>query len=117
MLFKNRVHGLALVDDQFKLAGNLSASDLRVTQYLFLILKQGIKSSAFEHFNSSILQFFVKGTTSGLRAAIKIEESDTFEKVLTTMLKEKVHRVYIVDQYDRPQSVVTLSDLLPCLLL
>jgi hypothetical protein len=29
-LFRNRVSGLALVDHEFKLSGNLSASDLRV---------------------------------------------------------------------------------------
>jgi CBS domain-containing protein len=30
-LFKNRISGLALVDHEFKLSGNLSASDLRVS--------------------------------------------------------------------------------------
>jgi CBS domain-containing protein len=29
-LFKNRISGLALVDQEFRLSGNLSASDLRV---------------------------------------------------------------------------------------
>eukprot|EP01125_Pyxidicula_operculata_P004112 TRINITY_DN1594_c0_g1_i2.p1 TRINITY_DN1594_c0_g1~~TRINITY_DN1594_c0_g1_i2.p1 ORF type:complete len:248 (+),score=37.64 TRINITY_DN1594_c0_g1_i2:63-806(+) len=32
-LYKNRISGLALVDHEFKLSGNLSASDLRVTLF------------------------------------------------------------------------------------
>jgi len=51
-LYKNRISGLALVDHEFKLSGNLSASDLR-----------GMNPSAFDFFTGSTLQFLAKGTT------------------------------------------------------
>jgi len=49
VLCKNKISGLALVDHEFKLSGNISVSDLR-----------GMNPLAFDFFNGSTLQFMAK---------------------------------------------------------
>ena len=69
ILYKNRISGIALVSYDFKLSGNLSASDLRVSNTLTknpqLCTNQpqkGLSPSSFKFFGGSVLQFMAKGT-------------------------------------------------------
>jgi len=101
ILFSNNISGLALVDHQFKLAGNLSASDLR-----------GLNVLAFDFFMGSTLQFMVKGTSESPKAAQHLEEGNTFGEVLQLLATEKLHRLYITDENDHPIGFASLIDVI-----
>jgi len=100
-LYKNKISGLALVDHEFKLCGNLSASDLR-----------GMNSLGFDFFLGSTLQFLVKGTQSKLKRTQSVQPGDTFGSVLLLLEKERIHRVYITDQSGHPIGFISLIDLI-----
>jgi len=105
ILYTNRVSGIALVDYEGKLSGNLSASDLR-----------GILPDAFDFFTGSTLQFLCKATSSAPHAPLTCKESTTFSQLLKLITSSRIHRVYVVDDNDRPLGVISLSDILPLLL-
>jgi len=101
-LFRNRISGLALLDHQFKLCGNLSASDLR-----------GMNALGFDFFNGSVLQFLVKGTDTGKpKVVTQIKPEDTFAEVLSTFTRDKVHRLYITDREEHPIGFISMIDII-----
>jgi len=104
ILYQNRVSGIALVDHEGRLSGNFSASDLR-----------GILPEAFSMFYGSILQYLVKGTQSHPHQPITCSESSTLEDVLRLLVTNRIHRVYVVDQFDRPIGLVSIADIVTVL--
>eukprot|EP01129_Flabellula_baltica_P001878 TRINITY_DN11781_c0_g1_i1.p1 TRINITY_DN11781_c0_g1~~TRINITY_DN11781_c0_g1_i1.p1 ORF type:complete len:305 (+),score=80.31 TRINITY_DN11781_c0_g1_i1:220-1134(+) len=101
LLFQNRISGLALTDQEFHLAGNLSCSDLR-----------GIHFRSFEFFLGSVIQFQAKGTTSGTRPTISCNSGSTLAESIEMLVDNGVHRLYINDQYNRPIGILSLSDVI-----
>jgi CBS domain-containing protein len=53
-------------------------------------------------------------STSGIevRAPITATPSTSLAQVIDTMMTNKIHRVYVVDQHGKPQGVVSLGDVL-----
>jgi len=100
-LFQNRISGLALVDHEFKLSGNLSASDLR-----------GMNSMGYDFFNGSVLQFLAKGTNSRQHITTSVRPSNTFGEVIGILSAERIHRVYITDDFGHPLGFVSLIDVI-----
>lgn len=100
-LYRNRITGLALVDQEFRLSGNISASDLR-----------GISPSSFDYFLGSTLQFLVKGRKGDIVPPKAVDDETTLEEILKTFVQNKVHRLYVNDQNGRPHAVVTLGDII-----
>jgi len=98
-LFKNRISGLALVDQEFRLSGNLSASDLR-----------GMNSLGFDFFNGSCLQFLVKGTKSSMKSTQAVNSETTLGEVVQILAEEKIHRIYITSFTGFPTGSVSLID-------
>jgi len=105
VLFDNRVSGVALLDYEGRVCGNFSASDLR-----------GILPEAFDMFSGSILQFLCKGTLSAPSPPKTSTSKITLKDCLRFLVTEHIHRVYIVDESDRPVGIVTLTDILRILL-
>jgi len=100
-LFSNRISGLALVDHEFKLCGNFSASDLR-----------GMNAFGFDFFNGSTLQFLIKGTSAQPKRPESVQTEDTFGEVLSLLERSKLHRVYITDNFAHPIGFISLIDLI-----
>jgi len=100
-LVKNRISGLALVDHEFKLSGNFSASDLR-----------GINPMAFDFFGGSVLQFLSKGTTGSKKQTVSVGPGNTFSEAIKVLAMEKVHRLYITTKNGNPVGFVTLIDVI-----
>jgi len=102
-LYNNRVSGLAIVNEEGQLTGNISASDLR-----------GLTEASFEHFHESVFQFLSRGTVTQLehKANVSCESNSTFAEALVKVATRKVHRIYVTDSYDHPYGVVVLSDFL-----
>ncbi|KAL6067955.1 CBS domain containing protein [Balamuthia mandrillaris] len=102
ILYMNRVSGICLVDQESRVSGNLSASDLR-----------SITPDSFKFFLGSTLQFLVKGTKSKLGAPVSCQRNTALKDALALLVENHVHRIFVVDRNDHTQGVVTLSDLLP----
>jgi len=100
-LYKNRISGLALVDHEFKLSGNLSASDLR-----------GITPDGFDFFFGSTLQFLAKGTSSKPKRSMQVGTGNTFGEVIQMLSSEKIHRIYITTEHGHPVGFVSLIDVI-----
>jgi len=100
-LYKNRISGLALVDHEFKLSGNLSASDLR-----------GMNPTAFDFFTGSIFQFLAKAITGWAKPTLSVGPGNTFADVIKTLADERVHRLYITDQMGHPLGLISLIDVI-----
>jgi CBS domain-containing protein len=61
LLYQNRIGGLGLVDNEWRLVGCFSASDLR-----------GVGENLFDFFDSSVLAFMSRATDSTLKAPVTI---------------------------------------------
>jgi CBS domain-containing protein len=99
-LFKNRISGLAIVDAEFRLAGNLSASDLR-----------GINFLVFDIFNGSTLQFLVK-QTKNIKPIQSLHAESSFGEAITTVTEQKIHRIYISAENGYPKGFISLIDII-----
>lgn len=99
LLSTHNVGGIAIVDDRHQITGSFSASDLR-----------GLKPDHFEFFKGTTSQFL--RNIKAYRAPITCNPLSTLEEVLDTMQKEKLHRIFVVDENSHLRGVITLSDLL-----
>jgi CBS domain-containing protein len=107
LLCQAKVSGLALVDSEGKIVTNFSASDLR-----------GLQRAVYNWFDKStidFLQHFGRGPKPPIVQSPDTTFKDCAEK-LAHLSKERIHRVYLVDEEDRPIGVVSLSDVMPLLL-
>jgi len=100
-LWNNKVSGIALVDCEFKLCGNLSASDLR-----------GIDPMCFSFFCGSTLQFLAKQTTGGPKPTKAVSDTATLSEVIHELVTNHIHRVFVVSSTGYPTGVISLIDVL-----
>jgi len=102
LLYDNRVSGIALVDENYHLDGNFSASDIR-----------GILPFAFEVFDRSVLHYLSRGTkTSPHIGLISCQEQAPLRVVVGMMVNEHVHRVWVVDEGNHTVGVITMTDII-----
>jgi len=101
ILCKNKISGLALVDHEYKLSGNISVSDLR-----------GMNPLAFDFFNGSTLQFLCKGTDSEGKITQSLGTGNTFGDAIARLSEEHIHRLYIVTDHGHPVGFLSLIDVI-----
>jgi CBS domain-containing protein len=108
-IFHWKISGLAVVDDHGKIVGNISASDLKFMEFtkpelffdqLLLPIKEFFKSKEDSLFKNRSL------------SPVIVKEEDTLEIVISKCLQERVHRVYVVDEAQKPLRVVSLTDVI-----
>jgi len=99
-LCNNKISGLALVDGEFKLTGNFSASDLR-----------GIDPTCFEFFSGSVLQFLAKQSSS-TKPTKYLKEGSTFSEVIKEVVNDRIHRIFITTENGFPKGVISLIDII-----
>lgn len=107
ILLGNKVSGLALVNEEGKITGNFSASDLR-----------GIRTNAFHFFQKSVLFYLARETlpsTLSPTGSVTCPQDVSLGQVLEMLVKNKIHRVYVTDDYDHPRGVISLTDVLASL--
>jgi len=95
------VTGLPLVEKETgRLLGNLSASDLRgLTVQKLLFLNESVET-------------FLTAQGGSVRAPICTKSSSTFGQVIQSLMDNHVHRIWLVDDKEKPIGVVTLTDVL-----
>jgi len=85
-----------------RLLANFSASDLR-----------GLTVPKLKFMNESV-ETFLQAQTGGIRPPVVVKPTGTLADVMKLIVDNKVHRVWVVDDKDRPVSIVTLTDILSC---
>lgn len=103
----NRISGVAIVDEEGKLKGNISNRDLKVISTdgsLFWRLFSKVKYFRM-HARKESDQALPRGT-------VTVTPQDTLRTVITKLIEDKIHRVYVIDQDRRPLGVISLRDVL-----
>lgn len=106
VLVRNRIGGIAITDENGRITGNISASDLR-----------GINENSFGFFNKSTIQFLVKGTSGGLLPPVVCMEDAPLVEVIKLLATQRIHRVYVNSSIGNQQSffpsgIITLTDIM-----
>jgi len=115
LLSENGVAGIAVVDDNNHLIGNFSSTDLQhVTNEKFRYLSLPVDEFLQMVDSERHVQMKCPMYTSKEPLAVKL--SSSIEAVLLKMSLEKVHRLYIVDSQMMLIGVITLTDIIQCLL-
>lgn len=106
-LFIYNLQAIALVDDEKRLVGTLSASDLR-----------GLNKETLPLLDGPLVYFMQKVKPSNIK---KINEGGiatkeyTVDRAVRQMLLAGIHRVWLVDQNSVPNGCVSMSDVLAML--
>jgi len=98
---ENAASAVAIIDDDGKLVDVLSVSDLRLIGHNLNQLE--LVTRTVEEFSS------FKATKI---APVVVYACDTVAYVTQRLLENKIHRIYVVDNDNKPIGVVTLGDFL-----
>lgn len=109
-----KVSGLAIVDDHGALVGNISAGDLRNVDYNDLGGLREDLHSQIRSFKNLVSSPTTLSTLAHFDPVI-ITLHSTLEDVIDLLLKNKIHRVFIVDEQKKPTHVVSIGDLIKAL--
>jgi len=91
-----KVSGLGIVSNTGKLIGSISANDIK-----------RITSTA-----RWVSRLFKESQTFIQHEPISLKSNDTLELLIDTLVKEKVHRVYVVNSKHAPIGVFSITDVL-----
>lgn len=107
LMVEKNVSGLAVVDKEGKLVGNISLRDLKAMSTdarLFWRLYQTV--------HNFLLKIRHEDSGDRPRTIVTVKPTDTLETVIKKLAENKIHRVYIVDEAKKPQGVISLKDVL-----
>jgi len=92
---------LAVVDERRRLVSNFSASDLR-----------GLTSDKLTRLDLPVIDFLKLSYGNKPMNTITCTAHTPFRSIIQSMTENKIHRVWIVDSFGKPEGVVTLSDVI-----
>jgi len=110
MMMDKDVSGLAVVDAEGKLTGNISMNDLKAVNTdgrMFWRLYQTVKN-----FLLKIRKENNEKDGERPHRMVVVKERETIEAVIRKLADNKVHRIYIVDERHKPIGVISLKDVL-----
>jgi CBS domain-containing protein len=106
---KEKVHGLAVVDEKYQVVGAVSVRDLK------LIIEEKVLSYLLEPikmFLGKLQQDSANSNFPRPSEPITVKREDTLGTVLDLLVKHKLHRVFVVDNKKKPIGVVGLKEVL-----
>jgi CBS domain-containing protein len=109
LMDKKQIFGVAVVDDQGVLVGNISASDIK----LFL------QSPNFSILYHPLLEFLTAIRRKELRTRVPVAvvpADATLANVVSKLAATKMHRLFVCDAGKHPTLVITLTNVLAALL-
>jgi len=114
---KDRVSGVAVVDQKGILVGNISASDLKFSNFsnakeLLTELTHPIEEFLAPQKQGLFSWFFGGKKGTRLFEPVVVRPGDTLLEVMEKCITNRVHRVYVVDSERRPLGVISLGDLI-----
>eukprot|EP01125_Pyxidicula_operculata_P022183 TRINITY_DN8946_c0_g1_i1.p1 TRINITY_DN8946_c0_g1~~TRINITY_DN8946_c0_g1_i1.p1 ORF type:complete len:309 (+),score=62.56 TRINITY_DN8946_c0_g1_i1:63-989(+) len=92
---------VAVVDEQGKLIGNFSATDL-----------VGLYTDKWPHFKHSVLEYLKSHSPNSLKNIISVTPETSFEEVLHKFKDHKIHRLWITDKDGKPTGVLSMTDIM-----
>jgi CBS domain-containing protein len=107
LMVERNVSGLAVVDKEGKLVGNISLRDLKAMSTdarLFWRL--------FQTVHNFLLKIRHEDSGDRPRTIVTVKPTDTLETVIKKLAENRIHRVFIVDESKKPQGVISLKDIL-----
>jgi CBS domain-containing protein len=110
-LEESRISGIAVVDDEGKLVGNISASDLKRMQV------DSVEQLCYDIYQH-IHIFLNLSTSENIRKQLPhfepftVSPEDTLGKVIDLVVEKGIHRVYICDSDRKPVGEISLCDIL-----
>jgi len=107
-MFTEKVSGVGVVDEKEKLIGCISAHDIRAITGSGELLEH-----LYQPYDAykKLMETLKVATKAQI---IKASADATLGEVVETMVKEKVHRVFITDEANNATGVITLGDILKC---
>ncbi|CAJ0763916.1 9252_t:CDS:2, partial [Entrophospora sp. SA101] len=97
------VEAVAIVNDGGSLVGEISAADLR-----------GLNKDRLSDLKKPVIMF-LKSTKGALIKPLICHQKFTLSQVMASIVHNKAHRAWVVDENDIPIGVITLTDILSIL--
>jgi len=101
------VSGVAVLDEQGKIVGNISAGDLKRLDFNLELMKR---------LSLSVAEYCNLGTAEQKPFVLYVTPKSTFEEVLEKLVTTRMHRVYIVNEEQKPVGVISQMDVLDIVL-
>lgn len=116
MMYQKNLSCLGIVDKDGKLTGNVSASDLRglVTQNFSSLSRTVTDFLKISKALSRPYATVLNARLNDLRT-LCVKKGSTFKQLLDMICKNRVHRVYVVNEKFSPIGLITLSDVISVL--
>jgi len=99
---KSGISAIAVVEEDGKLAGNFSATNL-----------EGLFMEQFPHFLKSVEDFLSEYSPASMQP-VCCRRDTTFEVAIKEMISSGVHRLWVVNDDYHPIGVVSMTDILRC---
>jgi CBS domain-containing protein len=106
IILQMNIHGVGVVDDQGKLVGNLSVSDLKIATSDEQLLQM---------FYLPTKQILAQQKQALIPSPICVQPGTTVEEVIEKFAITRVHRLYVLDEKEELLGVITMSDLMSLL--
>jgi len=98
------VSGIGIIDERSRLVGHISATDIKVIRFDSSMFK--LTSKPLKEYSTLIEN---KPMDFGV---VKVKPDDTLEQVIETFKSRHVHQVYVVDDQNVPQGIISLIDII-----
>jgi len=125
---ERQVSGIAVVNDEGVLVGNISASNMQDLDFnrkdelirtlnssLRVFMKLDPSSQANSKLETASNSLTRNGNTYRVKephVAIALTKSDTMKTVIEILTAKKFHRIFVVDSQHKPIAVISLSDII-----
>jgi CBS domain-containing protein len=106
IVLESKVHGVAVVDDEGKLASILSVSDLRG------IVAARLPSMRPISVNDFLRQKEPRSFDEPLPTPFTCTRDDRLGDIVDAMLQQHFHRIWLVNDAEQPTDVLTLTDII-----
>jgi CBS domain-containing protein len=106
VLLESKVYGVAVVDDEGKLASVLSVSDLRD------VVASRLPSMRSVSVNDFLRQTELRSFDEALSTPFTCTRDDRLKDIVEAMLQFRFHRVWLVNDAEQPTDVLTLTDII-----
>jgi CBS domain-containing protein len=104
-LVRHQVSALAVVDDWQRLVGTISASDLT-----------GLNEDNVGLLNQPVKQFLQHADRKAPAKLVKCSPSDKLDMAINKLVENKVHRLWVADENEKPVGVLALTDVIRAVL-
>jgi len=109
-MHENRVSAVAVVDNEGKIVGNISVSDLKIIGF------DGAMLARLYYPVSQFLKLLAKDRSSEVEQPVCVSLQSQFREVVGKLVQTRIHRVYITDSSGVPTGVITQHEVLSAML-